>query len=35
MAHYAWADGKAVVQINGCGPFDVKYMDPKDDPRNK
>jgi quercetin dioxygenase-like cupin family protein len=35
MPHYAWADGEAVVQINGMGPFDVKYVDPKDDPRNK
>ena len=35
MAHYAWADGEAVVQINGIGPFDVKYVDPKDDPRSK
>jgi quercetin dioxygenase-like cupin family protein len=34
MAHYAWADGEAIVQINGMGPFDVKYVDPKDDPRN-
>jgi DNA-binding FadR family transcriptional regulator len=23
------------VQINGVGPFDVTYVDPKDDPRNK
>jgi len=35
MAHYALADGEAVVQINGFGPFDVKYVDPKDDPRLK
>ena len=35
MAHYAWADGEAVVQINGVGPFDVSYVDPKDDPRGK
>jgi quercetin dioxygenase-like cupin family protein len=35
MPHYAWADGEAVVQINGMGPFDVKYIDPKDDPRSK
>jgi quercetin dioxygenase-like cupin family protein len=35
MAHYAWVDGEAVVQINGVGPFDVMYVDPKDDPRNK
>ena len=24
-----------VVQINGTGPFDVVYVDPKDDPRKK
>lgn len=35
MAHYAWAETEAVVQINGMGPFDVTYLDPKDDPRNK
>jgi quercetin dioxygenase-like cupin family protein len=35
MAHYAMTDGETIVQINGMGPFDVKYVDPKDDPRNK
>lgn len=35
MPHYAWVDGEAIVQINGIGPFDVKYVDPKDDPRTK
>ena len=35
MPHYAWAEAETVVQINGMGPFDVKYVDPKDDPRNK
>jgi quercetin dioxygenase-like cupin family protein len=35
MPHYAMADGEAVVQINGTGPFDVQYIDPKDDPRNR
>jgi quercetin dioxygenase-like cupin family protein len=34
MPHYAWVDGEAVVQINGLGPFDVTYVNPKDDPRN-
>ncbi len=33
MPHYAAADGETIVQINGTGPFDVKYIDPKDDPR--
>jgi len=35
MAHYAWAESESVVQINGMGPFDVVYIDPKDDPRKK
>jgi quercetin dioxygenase-like cupin family protein len=35
MAHYAWAEAESVVQINGVGPFDVTYVDPKDDPRKK
>ena len=30
--HYAWTRGPAVVQINGQGPFDITYIDPKDDP---
>lgn len=33
MAHYAWTEGEAVVQINGIGPFDVVYVNPADDPR--
>lgn len=33
--HYAWAAVESVVQINGVGPFDVKYVDPKDDPRSQ
>jgi hypothetical protein len=33
MPHYARAEVETVVQINGIGPFDVKYVDPKDDPR--
>jgi quercetin dioxygenase-like cupin family protein len=35
MPHYALADSEAIVQINGMGPFDVKYVDPKDDPRTQ
>ena len=31
--HYAIAETESVVQINGVGPFDVKYVNPKDDPR--
>jgi quercetin dioxygenase-like cupin family protein len=35
MPHYASAEVETVVQINGTGPFDVTYIDPKDDPRKK
>lgn len=35
MPHYALAETESVVQINGTGPFDVVYVDPKDDPRKK
>jgi quercetin dioxygenase-like cupin family protein len=34
-AHYAWAESESVVQVSGMGPFDVIYIDPKDDPRKK
>lgn len=34
MSHYAWATGEAVVQIQGMGPFQIKYVNPADDPRN-
>ena len=30
--HYAYTKTAAVVQINGKGPFDLTYIDPKDDP---
>ena len=30
--HYAFTKGPAVVQINATGPFDITYIDPKDDP---
>jgi quercetin dioxygenase-like cupin family protein len=33
MPHHARADGETIVQINGVGPFDVTYVNPKDDPR--
>jgi hypothetical protein len=29
------AESESIVQINGVGPFDVVYVDPKDDPRQK
>jgi hypothetical protein len=32
MHHYAWAEGETVVQASGMGPFQIFYVDPKDDP---
>jgi quercetin dioxygenase-like cupin family protein len=30
--HFAWSVSETVVQIHGPGPFDIKYLDPADDP---
>ena len=33
MAHYAFADGETVVQLNSIGPWAINYINPQDDPR--
>ena len=35
MPHFAFTSEETIVQINGTGPFDVVYIDPRDDPRKK
>ena len=35
MAHYAYADGDTVVQLNSTGPWGLTYVNPKDDPRQQ
>jgi quercetin dioxygenase-like cupin family protein len=35
MNHFAWTKQPTVVQISGMGPFDVKYVNPEDDPRKQ
>ena len=32
MHHFAWTKKGAIVQLNGMGPFDIHYIDPKTDP---
>ena len=32
MRHFAWSSGETVIQVTGMGPFDITYVDPKDDP---
>jgi quercetin dioxygenase-like cupin family protein len=34
MQHEATTKNGVVVQVNAVGPFDMNYVDPKDDPRN-
>lgn len=35
MHHYAWATSDAVVQLHGVGPWELNYVNPDDDPRNR
>ena len=35
MQHYAWSTEPTVIQVHGIGPFDITYVNPADDPRNK
>jgi quercetin dioxygenase-like cupin family protein len=35
MTHWVHAPAPATVQVSGMGPFQIKYADPKDDPRKK
>ena len=34
MKHAAWMEGETILQVHGIGPWDITYVDPKDDPRN-
>jgi quercetin dioxygenase-like cupin family protein len=33
MKHFAWMSAETVVQVHGTGPFQIKYVNPADDPR--
>jgi quercetin dioxygenase-like cupin family protein len=33
--HFAWTTEETIVQLNGVGPWGVKYVNPADDPRKK
>jgi len=34
MNHYALAKAPTIIQVSGEGPFEIVYVNPKDDPRN-
>ena len=33
MRHFVWVEGETVVQFHGDGPWQIEYLDPRDDPR--
>ena len=33
VVHYVFVDEDSVVQINASGPWDIQYVDPRNDPR--
>ena len=35
MHHMASTTGGAIVQVHAMGPFELNYVDPKDDPRKR
>ncbi|MGN6588773.1 MAG: cupin domain-containing protein [Sphingomicrobium sp.] len=35
MNHWVFTSAPALVEVTGMGPFQIVYVDPKDDPRNK
>jgi quercetin dioxygenase-like cupin family protein len=35
MNHWVFARSAATIQVSGKGPFQIVYVDPKDDPRTK
>jgi quercetin dioxygenase-like cupin family protein len=35
MAHFARAEGATIVQLTSIGPWEIQYVNPKDDPRKR
>lgn len=35
MKHHVWVEGETIVQFHGDGPWQIKYVNPADDPRKK
>ena len=35
MSHYAFAEGETVIQLTSVGPWELEYVNPDDDPRQR
>jgi hypothetical protein len=35
MRHFAWVEGETEIQLTAYGPWQLYYVNPKDDPRNQ
>lgn len=35
VAHFAWAEGETVIQLNNIGPWSLTYVNAADDPRTR
>jgi len=35
MHHWVFANAPAMIEVSGMGPFQISYVDPKNDPRKK
>ncbi len=35
MRHFAIAEGETIVQLTSVGPWEINYINPEDDPRNR
>lgn len=35
MRHFAIAEGETIVQLTSVGPWEINYINPQDDPRNR
>jgi hypothetical protein len=35
MRHFAWIEGETEIQLTAYGPWQLYYVNPKDDPRNQ
>ena len=35
MTHFVWTKGETILQFHGMGPWSIKYVNARDDPRNR